>query len=58
MSGVLDTNPVNEVTVYKADCQEHTRFFIVDNTVNEFKTIDVEIVSINNDLTYNIKLKD
>lgn len=58
MIGVVDNNRSNEITVYEADCGEHSRYFIVDSTVNEFKTINVEIIGINDDLTYNIKLKD
>jgi hypothetical protein len=53
--GILNTEPSDKVALYKADCEHSTKFFIVDNKPNTIREVD--IIKINNDLSYTIKLK-
>lgn len=53
--GVLSTEPNNKLVLYKADCQTNDKFFILGSTPNTIKEVD--IVKINSDTTYTIKLK-
>ena len=54
--GVLSTEPNNKVALYKADCETSNKFFILDNKPNTIREVD--IIKINSDLSYTIKLKD
>ena len=53
--GILSTEPNNKLVLYKADCQTDSKFFILGNTPNTIKEVD--IIKINPDTTYTIKLK-
>ncbi len=53
--GVLSTEPNSRVDLYKADCQNDSKFFILGNTPNTIN--EVSILKINSDLSYTIKLK-
>lgn len=55
--GILNSDIVvqeSKFDVYKLDCQSGTHDVILKN--NEF--VEVHIIKINPDLTYNIKIKD
>ena len=53
--GILSTEPNNKIALYKADCQTDSKFFILGSKPNIIKEVD--IVKINSDTTYTIKLK-
>ena len=53
--GILSTEPNSKVELYKADCQTDSKFFILGSNPNIIKEVD--IVKINSDTTYTIKLK-
>ncbi len=55
MVGILNTEPNTKVAFYKADCESSTKFFIVDKKPNSISEVDV--IKINNDLSYTISLK-
>lgn len=54
MIGILNSTPDTKLIVYKADCVDSTRFFILDNKPDTIK--EVSIIKINSDLTYTIKI--
>lgn len=55
MLGILNTSPDTKLTVYRAECVDSTRFFIVDDKPDTIK--EVSIIKINSDLTYTIELE-
>ena len=53
--GVLSTEPNNKVDLYKAECGNKSKFFILGNKPNVIN--EVSVLKINSDLSYAIKLK-
>lgn len=53
--GVLSTEPNTKVDLYKAECDNKSKFFILGNKPNIIN--EVSILKSNSDLSYTIKLK-